>query len=117
MAQGRQKEAAEFLQAQQQALEGSASTGKVGAVELQLLLGKVTLSPIYLSMLLLSQQGIDLKLWSVWELFRLHTRKIKLLRAEFWVTLVFWLLHATAAGSCAMWSPLSVFSNALRHSP
>ena len=55
MAQGRQKEAAEFLQGQQQALEGSASTGKVGTVELQLLLGKVTSDLAHLSMLLTSQ--------------------------------------------------------------
>ena len=58
MAQGRQKEAAEFLQGQQQALEGSASTGKVGAVELQLLLGKVTSDFAHLSMLLTSQPCI-----------------------------------------------------------
>lgn len=55
VAQGRQKEAAEFLQGQQQALEGSASAGKVGAVELQLLLGKVTSDLAYLSMLLTFQ--------------------------------------------------------------
>ena len=46
VAQGRQKEAVEYLQSQQQALEGapsssSSSSSSVNAVELQLLLGKV----------------------------------------------------------------------------
>ena len=118
MAQGRQKEAAEFLQAQQQALEGSASAGKVGAVELQLLLGKVTPGPTYLSMLLTSQQGIDLKCEPVWELFGLHTRGIKLSRAEFWMNLVLWLLHAAAASSAQCGGPCqgsAIHSAGFRH--
>ena len=43
VAQGRQNEAVEYLQSQQQALEGapSSSSSSVNAVELQLLLGKV----------------------------------------------------------------------------
>lgn len=45
VAQGRQKEAVEYLQSQQQALEGapssSSDSSSVNAVELQLLLGKV----------------------------------------------------------------------------
>ena len=41
VAQGRQKEAVEFLQTQQQTLEYNAGTGKASTVEAQLLLGKV----------------------------------------------------------------------------
>ncbi len=43
MAQGREKEAVEFLQTQEQTLEGDAGTNKVSTVEVQLLLGKVNL--------------------------------------------------------------------------
>lgn len=43
VAQGRQKEAVEFLQMQQQTLKADASSPKVTAAEVQLLLGKVDL--------------------------------------------------------------------------
>ena len=41
VAQGRQKEAVDFLQTQQQTLETIPGTNKISTVEVQLLLGKV----------------------------------------------------------------------------
>ncbi len=45
VAQGRQEEAVDFLQTQQQTLEADPGTSKVSTVEVQLLLGKVCFPP------------------------------------------------------------------------
>ena len=74
-------------------------------MELQLLLGKVTLGPNYLSMLIVSQQSINLEsLASMGALCCAHV-KYQVLPADFWMKLVLWRLHAVAAGNAHCGGP------------